>query len=311
MESGWYRHLACTTGRVASATAFQSDARCDVRQAVNKFLLWLGGVALAVALLAWIAFSILSGDDEDRRDVSVAPTLPVRHEEATPTVTPAPPVEAEATRPREATPTVPGPQATHAAELERALRNAPRRKAFDVRGVRLWMSLDEVRAALADEIESWDAGPTPVPAEAPYDRRSAVAKLRDGATFECEFTSAQSGARLFVFVYEQNLRDGPAPEALLAELQKKYGPPDQAKDTGAYWADYDLPSAAEPIEAYGPLGAFFKIHFRRDDAGRVDYLRLVFNDASLGRHDEQAVFQARQAAAREEFEKGKSGEAKF
>ena len=280
---------------------------------MRTFVLWLGGVAAVLVFLLWLAMSFL-GRETDDADDNRQPTATESVERDAPLATPLPTeTTLAAVEPtRESTPTsTPDRSATRAAERSRALEKAAERKGLDVRGVRLWMTIEEVRAALGSEIESWDAGPTPVPAEAPYDRRSARAKLADGATFECEFTSAQSGSRLYVFVYEQNLRDGPTQEALLADLQKKYGPPDEAKDTGAYWATYDLPSAAEPIEAYGPLGAFIAIHFRRDGGGRVDYLRLVFNDASLGQHDERAVFEARQAAAREEFEKSQSGKAKF
>lgn len=278
---------------------------------MRTFLLWLVGVAAVAALLLWIAVSFLGRDAGHSTDEPQTITRGKEQNTEPPKAATARATEPAAEPTQGITTATPDRAATHAAARTRALEKAEERKGFDVRGVRLWMSFEEVQAALAGEIESWEVGPTPGPAEAPYDRRSARAKLSDGATFECEFTSPVSGARLFVFVYEQNLRDGPTPEALLAELQKKYGPPDEAKDTGAYWATYDLQSAAAPIEAYGPLGAFFKIHFRRDENGRVDYVSLVFNDASLGRHDESAVFEARQAAARQEFERSQSGKAKF
>lgn len=202
-------------------------------------------------------------------------------------------------------------RAEREAALARGREKARGRKHFDVRGIRLWMQFEEVQAALDGAGARWQSEPTPAPAEAPYHRRSARAELGDGAALRCDFTSAVSGSRLYVVVYEQNLRDGPTPADLLADLEAKYGPPDEAKDTGAYWATYYLESAAEPIQAYGPLGAFFKVHFRRDREGRVEFLRLVFNDASLDTHDERAIYAARQDAKRREFERRGSKEATF
>jgi len=197
------------------------------------------------------------------------------------------------------------------AALARGRALGPTRAHFDVRGVRLWMQLDEVRATLGEQVEHWQPDPTPTVAESPYARRRVKAILRDGAMLECEFASTQSGGRLHVLVYEQHLRNGPTSEALLADLRKKYGDPDEGRDSGAYWATYYLQSAVAPVTAYGPLGAFFKVHFRRGEDERVEFVSLVFNDASLGDHDRHAIYEARRAAELREFERRKSDRATF
>ena len=197
---------------------------------------------------------------------------------------------------------------------KRGEQNAPLRgRGPDVRGLRLGMSLEQVWRLFQDEVSEWE-GPRETPGEdRPYARPIVKILLKDGARIRAEFTSRVSGSQLFVFTYEQYYREDVSSADVIRKLEKKYGKPDGVdhRTSGTYWGSYDLVSAIQPGDkAFGPHGAFFKTHVsaRR---GTAEMLRIAFNDATLGYHDEAAVHQARKEEARRKFEESRTNEVKF
>ncbi len=169
------------------------------------------------------------------------------------------------------------------------------------------MTLAEVWGLFEDESAEWRPPWSPTRKLPPYAAFTQGIRLNDGARIEATFTSPVNGSVLYVFLYEQHLRDGPSVETLLADLKARYGQPDDIYGSGHYW-NYNLVSRMQDT-----LGAFMRVHYRTDheDPRKVAYLRLVINDAGLGRHDERAAAHARREAKRLEFEKGKSDKIKF
>lgn len=185
----------------------------------------------------------------------------------------------------------------------------------DVRGVRLGMRVEEVWEVLKGEVAEWD-GPRETPGEdRRYFRPSLKIRLQDGATIKAEFTSRVSGSQLFLIAFEQYYREGVPYQEVIHKLEQKYGKPDDLRklQSGDQWATYGLVSAIKPPDkAFGPGGSFFKTHVTpRDNADFAEKLNIVFNDATLGYHDEAAIEEDRRDAARRKFEERKSDKAKF
>lgn len=192
---------------------------------------------------------------------------------------------------------------------------APLRGRPDVRGVRLGMRVEEVWEVLKGEVAEWD-GPRETPGEdRRYFRPGLKIRLQDGATIKAEFTSRVSGSQLFLIAYEQYYREGVPCKEVIHKLEEKYGRPDDLQEhpSGAQWATYDLVSAIQPPDkAFGPGGAFFKTHITPSHAtGFAEKLDIVFNDATLGYHDEAAIHEDQRDAARRKFEESKSDKVKF
>jgi hypothetical protein len=110
-----------------------------------------------------------------------------------------------------------------------------------------------------------------------------------------------------VVMYEQTLRGGPTPEKMLADLNDRYGAPDERGASG-YWLTWHLKSR---VPAPDNLGSFLKVHFRTGEDGKVDYFRAVLNDYTFLRSDEQEGYAARRAAEVREAERRKSNAVKF
>ena len=178
----------------------------------------------------------------------------------------------------------------------------------DVRGLRLGMTLAEVRALFEDEIAAWEPPWRPERLPAPFRQFSQNIRLADGAKIEASFTSAVNGSLLYAFVYEQNLRDGIDRAKLTADLEAKYGKPDDYGTGGIYWS-YKLVSR-KPEET---LGAFMKVTIRSFETGpdRIDFLRLVINDAGFGSYDERAAYAAEREEKARQYEANKSRKPKF
>ncbi len=203
-----------------------------------------------------------------------------------------------------------------AAARERGEKNAPLRgRGPDVRGLRLGMSVEQVWSLLHDDVAEWEGRRQTPGEEEPYLRPAVKIRLKDGARITAEFTSRVSGSQLFVFVYEQHYREGVSPADVIRKLEQRYGKPDgvDRRESGTYWGSYDLVSAIEPRnKAFGSHGAFFRTHVRANhNTGMAEMLRIAFNDATLGEHDEVAVYQARKEEARRRFEESKTDEVKF
>ena len=186
-----------------------------------------------------------------------------------------------------------------------AARAAQTRGNPDIRGLRLGMTLAEVRALFADQVVEWQPKWKPDRKFQPYSSFDQVIRLADGSKIAATFTSPQNGSVLFVFVYEQYLKNGPSIDKLSADLKAKYGAPDRIR--GGYWY-YKLVSRAEKET----LGALMQFDIRAEGKSRqVSYLRMLINDAGFGDFDKRAAYAARQEAKRREFEAGKSGAVKF
>jgi len=191
----------------------------------------------------------------------------------------------------------------------------PLRGRPDVRGVRLGMRVEEVWEVLKGEVAEWE-GPRETPGEdRRYLRPSLKIRLRDGAMIKAEFTSRVSGSQLFVIVYEQYYREGVPCQEVVRKLEQKYGQPDDLHKlpSGDQRGTYGLVSAIKPPDkAFGPGGAFFKTHvtprYNTDFAEKLD---IVFNDATLGYHDEAEIQRDRRDAAGRKFEESQSDKVKF
>ena len=191
----------------------------------------------------------------------------------------------------------------------------PRRGKPDVRGVRLGMRIEEVWQVLEPEVAEWE-GPRATPGEDDcYFRPVLQIRLQDGATIKAEFTSRVSGSQLFLIAYEQYYREGVPLKEVIHKLEQKYGKPDDLRQppSGDHRATYGLVSAIQPPDkAFGPGGAFFKTHVTpRYNADFAEKLDIVFNDATLGYHDEAAIQKDRKDAARRKFEERKSDKVNF
>jgi hypothetical protein len=191
----------------------------------------------------------------------------------------------------------------------------PLRGRPDVRGVRLGMRVEEVWDVLKNEVDEWE-GPRETPGEdRRYVRPLLKIKFKDGAKMRAEFCSRVSGSQLFLISYEQYYREGVTRKEVIDKLEKKYGKPDDVRilSSGARYATYGLVSAITPPDtAFGPGGAFFKTGVTSRNRTRfAETLTIVFDDATLGYHDESAIHDDRQEATLREFEESKSDKVKF
>ncbi len=198
------------------------------------------------------------------------------------------------------------------AALKRGERLAPMRNTFNVRGVQLWMNVEEVQAVLEPEGAVWTP-PFPKGVSNPFSGKKATVKLEDGATFELSFTSRVTQSILCGLGYRQELRQGPKMEELIESLDEKYGTPDE-KDHRAtsYRAKYFLQSRVMPNEAYGPGGAVGGIAIWADSStGRVKTFSIGFSDPSLENQDTRLAIEAREEEKRQEWERKRSDHVKF
>ncbi len=201
-------------------------------------------------------------------------------------------------------------------ERRREEEQAPQRGRPDVRGLRLGMSIEQVRENLGEDVAEWE-GPQETPAEnRRYHRPVLKIRLKDGTLIKADFTSRVSGSQMFLLLYTQNYREGVKVREIIRKLEQKYGEPDRAdrRGSGPYRASYGLVSAIHPPnKAFGQHGAFFKVQVNpdREKSGFAEKLEIVFNDATLGYHDKGAIRDDRQEAARREFEESRSNEVKF
>ena len=176
----------------------------------------------------------------------------------------------------------------------------------DIRGIRLGVTLPELHAHLKDESTEWKPRWDPRKPLPPFRQFEQSIRLTDGARVTTHFTSPVHNSVLYAIVYEQDLRAGPEKAKLVADLETKYGEPDDTGAGGIWWS-YQLVSRVDE-----GLGAFMKIHFRTDrQTNKVEYLRLIVNDAGFGSYDERAAFAAERQAKQEAYEAGKSDKPKF
>lgn len=201
------------------------------------------------------------------------------------------------------------------AARKREQEMGPLRGKPDVRGIRLGMRIEEVRELLQGEVAEWE-GPRETPGEdRRYLRPILKIRFRDGAMMKAQFCSRVNGSQLFLISYEQYYREGVPYREVIDMLEKKYGKPDDLRklSSGAQWATYGLVSAIKPPRtAYGPGGAFFKTSVTPIRETRfTEKLTIVFNDATLGDHDEVAIHEDQQDAARRKFEDSKSDKVNF
>ncbi len=198
------------------------------------------------------------------------------------------------------------------AARERASQLAPSRNAFDVRGVQLWMNVEEVHAVLEPEGAVWTP-PYKKGMSNPFSVKNATIKLDDGATFELSFTSRVTQSILCGIGYRQELRQGPPMEELIQALNEKYGKPDETDHRATYYhGKYFLQSRVTPNEAYGPGGALGGVAIRADStSGRVETLSIGFSDPSLENQDSKLAVEAREEEKRQEWERKRSDHVKF
>ena len=208
-------------------------------------------------------------------------------------------------------------------QLQRSRDAAKTRGQPDVRGLRLGMTLAEVRALFEAELKEWEPPWQADRVLPPFRQFKQEFRLTDGALFRASFTSPVHGSVLYEFAYEQ-IFQAPIPGAELeADLRAKYGEPDKIHGGGAYW-HYELESR-RPDEA---LGALLKVHLTRDVAvyetgdGKVrrvgggssdgvSELRLVLSDGGLGSYDLRGAYGASVEAKRQAYEASKSERPKF
>ncbi|MDH5426736.1 MAG: sel1 repeat family protein [Nitrospirota bacterium] len=183
---------------------------------------------------------------------------------------------------------------------------------FDVRGVRLWMTVEEVQSALGEDIANWSPALDTKRMD-PFAVHTATVRLTDGATFELSFTSTVTESIVFSLAYRQELRNGPKMEELIDSLEKKYGEPDEVeKRKTVYRGKYYLRSKVTPNKAYGPLGALGGVTVRAySQTGMSETLTIGFNDLSLENHDASRALQAKQEAQRRQWIQNRSDKIKF
>jgi hypothetical protein len=194
-----------------------------------------------------------------------------------------------------------------AEEKKRAAAAAAQtRDSPDIRGIRLGMTLDELHDLFEGEIAEWNPRWDPDRTLPSYRQFEQSIRLADGARVSATFASPVNGSVLFAVAYEQYLRDGPSLEKLVADLEAKYGKPDDTGGGGAWWS-YELLSRVEEV-----LGAFLKVNFSVErKTKKVDRLRIIINDAGFGSYDEHAATSAEREAKQRAFEANKSDEVKF
>ncbi len=177
----------------------------------------------------------------------------------------------------------------------------------DIRGVQLGMTISELRDHLKEDIVEWKPSWTANKPLPPFSQPTRTILLNDGAQFTAYFTSPVNGSVLYAMAYEQNLRDGPPKDQLMSDLEAKYGKPDNY-GVGKIWWEYELVS----LKKKEVMGKFMKIHFQYDKASnKVEYLRIIVNDAGFGSYDERAAYEAKLQAERDAYEASKSDKPKF
>ncbi|MBM3488654.1 MAG: hypothetical protein FJX67_18830 [Alphaproteobacteria bacterium] len=199
------------------------------------------------------------------------------------------------------------PAEKRAAENAVFARAAAARGTPDIRGLALGMTLPEVERKLGAEIARLEPERKPDWRPPAFYNYTQNYRLTDGSLMAVTYTSPITGAIASTILYEQTLREGPAPERMLAELERKYGAIDQRTGSG-YWLTWHLRSRL-PVD--DGLGSFLKAHFRADKENRVDYLRLVLNDYKFAMHDEQTAAEARRESDRRAVEQNRSGSPRF
>ena len=199
------------------------------------------------------------------------------------------------------------PAEKRAAEEAAFARAAAGRGTLDIRGLALGMTLPEVERRLGPEITRLEPERRPDWRPHPFSALKQGYRLSDGSLMSVTYTSPVTGAVAATILYEQTLRDGPAPERMFADLERKYGPIDQRTGSG-WWLTWHLKSRLPVADG---LGSFLKAHFRADKENRVDYLRLVLNDYKFAMHDEQAAAAASRESERRSFEQNRSGTPTF
>ena len=137
----------------------------------------------------------------------------------------------------------------------------------DVRGLRLGMTLAQVKALFGDDVAEWDPPLKPERKVNPYRQFTQKLRLRDGAKIDAKFTSSVNGSQLFSFGYEQKLRDGPSVDSLKAELTAKYGEPDKKDWRGNVWTYYLVSQRPKPGVGCLVAPALSSARFRRQRAG--------------------------------------------
>lgn len=198
-------------------------------------------------------------------------------------------------------------RAARAAKEAAWAKAAAGRTDFQIRGLKLGMTLPELESKLGGEIVEIEPRRKPdwrLPAFSQYPERL---RLSDGTRVSVTFSSPMTGSIAGTVMVEQTLRDGPAPEALLADLVKRYGETDERGASG-WWLTWHLKSRVPVPDG---LGSFLKVHFRTGKDGKVDYFRAVLNDYKFMMQDEQNAAGARRESERQEYERQRSGTVKF
>ena len=201
----------------------------------------------------------------------------------------------------------PTPAQKRAAQQAEWAKRAATRTGWEVRGLRLGMTLPELESKLGRdvvEIQPKRRADWQPPAYYAYEEKL---RLGDGALFTVAFASPITGGVAGTVMYEQTLSDGPAPDALMKDLVARYGEPDERGASG-WWLTWHLKSRVPVPDG---LGAFLKVHFRTSKDGKVDYFRAVLNDYKFMMQDESNAAEARRAAERREFERRQSDSVKF
>lgn len=203
------------------------------------------------------------------------------------------------------------------ADRQKRLRNkaaAEARAMPDVRGLRLGMTLQQVRTLFADEIAEWKPPWKPKRKLHPYAQFSQAIRLEDGAKITAKFTSPVNGSQLYSFGYEQTLRNGPSVDSLKADLKAKYGAPDDVDWRGNVWTYHLVSQRPERVAG----GAYMRLRYlphSSEGSAVVTYFSIGIYDYGLGGDDESDAYQARLAAEisarKAQQEKEKSDKVKF
>lgn len=180
-----------------------------------------------------------------------------------------------------------------AAAAKRAETEAESRGSFDVHGLRLGMTVTEIRALLAEEVGEWERPWDWDPAKSPFVQPKREVRLNDGARITAHFTSTLNGSVLFAIEYRQGFRKGPRRDEMVAELEAKYGKPDDTGFQGENWGYKLVGRGEERYTAY--LAASFLVD---RTSGRVYDLRLTLKDDGFGEDDARAALIAEREAKR-------------
>ncbi len=183
-----------------------------------------------------------------------------------------------------------------------------KRKAPEVRGLTIYGSLADLRAALAEEAEEWDPPYDPERLNHPLWQLKQSIRLKDRSLVIATFTTPVSGSKVFRLEYQQNFHDGPNRDELVRSLREKYGKPDSVAGNETYHT-WGFPSAVGKNSIHGAkMVAVVQLDY---ETGKVGHLGITINDMGLGSFDEKAAHEKIREDKRRDFERNQSDEVKF